>query len=235
MDDFVLPIRRRPNTTSLRDRFLGRSDSQPNVQTQRQRQARTTHSQVPHLDYFNSDFDTLKDRTVDLTEFDLQTTRKGGAMTRFEERLRSLEEQQQSSLLGKKFSLSEYKEKKLRPLNLQQIPQVQQTHSQPHTQVPPVLPTTVQQIKKPNLEDTQKLNLFSMEERQRAQEYMPDIPMDLQTKATMVELLKQIHLPLRNVSKAIVNWFAITHDGTRARAFFRAVRFAPILFLTVKY
>jgi hypothetical protein len=89
-----------------------------------------------------------------------------------------------------------------------------------------------QRMTQANSEDIKRLKVFSMEETQRAQEYMPDIPMDSQTKEKMVELLKQIHYPLSNVAKAVPRWFAVTHDENRARMFFRAVRFFPILLLT---
>ncbi|KAG0646689.1 hypothetical protein D0Z07_6279 [Hyphodiscus hymeniophilus] len=78
-----------------------------------------------------------------------------------------------------------------------------------------------QRLSQANAEDMKKLKSFSVDEALRAREPLPDIPMDPQTKETMVNLLRQIHTPLSNVAKAVPKWFAVTHDENRARIFFR--------------
>ena len=86
-------------------------------------------------------------------------------------------------------------------------------------------------IAQSNAEDMKKLKSFSQEEAQRAREPLPDIPMDPETKATMITLLRQIHQPLSNVAKAVPKWFAVTRDENRARIFFRTVRSYSVLLL----
>jgi hypothetical protein len=83
-------------------------------------------------------------------------------------------------------------------------------------------------IAQANAEDMRKLKSFSQEEAQRAREPLPDIPMDPETKATMINLLRQIQQPLTNVAKAVPRWFAVTHDENRARIFFRTVSSSPV-------
>jgi hypothetical protein len=62
-----------------------------------------------------------------------------------------------------------------------------------------------------------------MQEEAQRREPLPDIPMDQETKQTMLNLLRQILLPLANVGKAVPKWFQITGDVTRARQFFHTV------------
>ena len=91
------------------------------------------------------------------------------------------------------------------------------------------------QMAQANTEDMNKLKLISQEEAQRAREPLPDIPMDPETKATMINLLRQIQQPLTNVAKAVPRWFAVTHDENRARIFFRAVGSSTTLPLCEAY
>ncbi|KAM3067916.1 hypothetical protein ACMFMG_011398 [Clarireedia jacksonii] len=72
-----------------------------------------------------------------------------------------------------------------------------------------------------NSEDAAKLREIMTEENQRAMEHLPDIPMDQETKKTMVTLLRDIVNPTNNLGRAIHKWYAVTHDDTRARIFFR--------------
>ena len=71
--------------------------------------------------------------------------------------------------------------------------------------------------------DMEKLKSISREETLRAQETLPDIPMDSDAKAAMAKMLKDILQPLSNVGKALPKWYQITHDEHRVRMFFRTV------------
>lgn len=71
--------------------------------------------------------------------------------------------------------------------------------------------------------DMEKLKSISREEVQRAQESLPEMPMDADTKATMSRMLKDLLQPLSNVGKALPKWYQFTHDDNRARIFFRTV------------
>jgi hypothetical protein len=74
-----------------------------------------------------------------------------------------------------------------------------------------------------NSDDAVKLREMMAEESQRAMEHLPDIPMDPETKKTMVNLLRDIVHPTNNLWRAIHKWYAVTHDDNRARIFFRTV------------
>jgi hypothetical protein len=74
-----------------------------------------------------------------------------------------------------------------------------------------------------NSNDAVKLREMMAEEAQRAMEHLPDIPMDPETKKTMVNLLRDIAAPTNNLWRAIHKWYAITHDDGRARIFFQIV------------
>lgn len=68
----------------------------------------------------------------------------------------------------------------------------------------------------------EQLRAIMQEEAQR-RDPLPDIPMDQETKQTMVNLLRQLQVPLINVGKAVPRWFHITRDVARARLFVRTV------------
>lgn len=74
----------------------------------------------------------------------------------------------------------------------------------------------------PQQGDLGQLRAIMQEEAQR-RDPLPDIPMDQETKQTMVNLLRQIQTPLTNVGKAVPKWFQLTHDVARAKLFFRTV------------
>lgn len=78
--------------------------------------------------------------------------------------------------------------------------------------------------------ELEQLRTIMQEELQR-REPLPDIPMDQETKQTMVNLLREIHGPLTNVGKAVPKWFQITRDVARARLFFRTVSNTPLVHL----
>jgi hypothetical protein len=70
--------------------------------------------------------------------------------------------------------------------------------------------------------EMEQLRTIMQEEAQR-RDPLPDIPMDAETKQTMLNLLRSIQVPLANVGRAVPRWFQYTRDVARARMFFRAV------------
>jgi hypothetical protein len=60
-------------------------------------------------------------------------------------------------------------------------------------------------------------------EEQRATGYLPNIPIDQETKKTMVNLLRDIAKPMNNLWRVMDKWYTVTHDDNRARIFFRIV------------
>jgi hypothetical protein len=79
----------------------------------------------------------------------------------------------------------------------------------------------------PNPEQHAKYRAIQREEEERGKEPLPNIPMDPETKAATEELLKAIVPPLNNVGRVVLQWYLVTLDEMRTKAFFRAVSYPP--------
>lgn len=71
-----------------------------------------------------------------------------------------------------------------------------------------------------------KLKNIMAEEVAKAREPLADIPMDQDTRSRVAGLLRDMHGPLNNMGKAIPKWYTMTRDDSRAREFFRTVRYS---------
>jgi hypothetical protein len=134
-DEIVLPIRRRPSATSLRERFLDPSDSPLRSDLSRSKlsqlgrqkpwpkQQLGTSSRSPQQGFATSEFRVHNERAAYAANFDTyQNIQSANATLRFEE-------PQDSLFRGKKINLSDYKERQLKKFDLRQAQRLPTTSS----------------------------------------------------------------------------------------------------------